>query len=271
MEELNILVKKIENKLSELKSQLIELQKQDIESFKKVVVQMYNISYLDSNDIRFLKTRNEEIANILNWFYLLLKNSIIDHPDHPSLFTVSRYALLEHINSILIDICENENLNIEELNETIPTYETEILKDNEWMCRPYWDSPVGICSSSSNESEEIEELECDSCDYKEKVKKYKPKTYFELIKLVDDKTIKLGDIDISLIDNMSALFFDSNRENFDGIETWDVNHVKHMDSMFKNSKLNVDISHWNINNVETMDNMFDNCYLLPERFKPKKK
>lgn len=158
MKEINILVKKIENKLNELKSKLNKLQKQDIESFKKVVVQIYNIKYLDSNDIVFLKKRNEEIANIMNWFYLLLKNSILEHPNHGSLFTISRYALIEHIDLILIETCENANLDIEELNETIPTYETEILKDNEWMCRPCWDSPVGICSSSSDG---IEELECD--------------------------------------------------------------------------------------------------------------
>lgn len=143
MEELNILVKKIENKLSELKSQLIELQKQDIESFKKTVVQIYNISYLDSNDVRFLKTRNEEIANTIEYFYLLLKNSIIDHPSYGSLFTISRYALLEHIELILIETCENANLDIDVLNETIPTYEIENLKEGEAVVQFCWDSSRG--------------------------------------------------------------------------------------------------------------------------------
>ena len=53
------------------------------------------------------------------------------------------------------------------------------------------------------------------------IKKYKPCSRKELWELVKDDRICLGDIDTSLITDMSWLFCDSIRMNFDGLETWD--------------------------------------------------
>ena len=46
---------------------------------------------------------------------------------------------------------------------------------------------------------------------------YKPCSWAELNKLVQDESVCLGDIDTSLITDMSYLFRDSERENFDGL------------------------------------------------------
>ena len=54
--------------------------------------------------------------------------------------------------------------------------------------------------------------------------KYKPSTKTELQELVKDESVYLGDIDTSLITDMSNLFDRSNvyRRDFSGIESWDV-------------------------------------------------
>lgn len=72
--------------------------------------------------------------------------------------------------------------------------------------------------------------------------KYHPQTKDELQVLVDNIDIYLGDIDTSAITDMSKLFFKSydeydeiiikGRENFDGIELWDVSNVTNMSGMF---------------------------------------
>ena len=76
--------------------------------------------------------------------------------------------------------------------------------------------------------------------------KYHPQTKDELKALVDDESIYLGDIDTSAITDMSKLFFkgyDENydniineRENFDGIEIWNVSNVTDMSYMFSGCK-----------------------------------
>ena len=88
-------------------------------------------------------------------------------------------------------------------------------------------------------------------------KKFQPKTRDELKELVTDETIYLGDIDTSLITYMKELFSFSKREDFSGIETWDVSHVKNMSWMFYGAKFfNHDISKWDVSNVTTMRGMF---------------
>ena len=55
--------------------------------------------------------------------------------------------------------------------------------------------------------------------------KIQPVTNDELKILVQDESIYLGDIDVSLITDMSSLFYDSKRKDFSGIEAWDVSNV----------------------------------------------
>lgn len=91
------------------------------------------------------------------------------------------------------------------------------------------------------------------------MKKYKPKDRFELKDLIRDENIYLGDIDVSEITDMSNLFYNSNRKDFMGIETWDTSKVENMKYMFCgcenfNQPLNFDTS-----KVKTMSYMFYNC------------
>ncbi|WP_157151212.1 BspA family leucine-rich repeat surface protein [Brachyspira sp. SAP_772] len=90
--------------------------------------------------------------------------------------------------------------------------------------------------------------------------KYKPQTKEELQKLVEDESIYLGDIDTSLITDMSNLFHESLRKDFSGIGNWNVNNVTSMRGMFYNCySFNEDISKWNVSNVKNMELLFYNC------------
>lgn len=89
------------------------------------------------------------------------------------------------------------------------------------------------------------------------MKKYTPKTKQELQTLVDDESIYLGDIDTSLITDMSDLFLASERKDFKGIESWNTSKVENMESMFSYAKyFNEDISTWDVTNTYYFSNMF---------------
>ena len=82
--------------------------------------------------------------------------------------------------------------------------------------------------------------------------------------------IKLYDVDTSLITDMSKLFYESKRKDFEGIEDWDVSNVTNMDMMFAYMGYNMlvryssidfdqDLSNWNVSKVTSMNNMFAYC------------
>ncbi|HHP0319350.1 TPA: BspA family leucine-rich repeat surface protein [Campylobacter jejuni] len=90
--------------------------------------------------------------------------------------------------------------------------------------------------------------------------KYFPETKEELKALVKDESIYLGDIDTSKITDMSELFLYSKREDFSGIEKWDVSNATNMRAMFENcTSFNQDISGWDVSSVENFSRMFDNA------------
>ena len=86
---------------------------------------------------------------------------------------------------------------------------------------------------------------------------FQQKTKSELKALVDDQRVNLGEIDTSLIADMSELFKDSDRKDFSGIETWDVSNVLDMSCMFYGAKsFNQSLNDWNVSNVTNMSSMF---------------
>ena len=123
-----------------------------------------------------------------------------------------------------------------------------------------------------------------------------PKTKCELVEIIMNRISKYGDgcdlndIDVSLITDMSYLFFKSkfngniskwNVSNatdmscmflcsfFDQpIGDWDVSKVKNMRSMFYESDFNQDISKWQINKDCNTKGMFEDCP-IKEEYKPK--
>ena len=89
-----------------------------------------------------------------------------------------------------------------------------------------------------------------------------PKIRDELKNIINDRISKegtncdLNDIDISLIKDMSWLFYYS---KFNGdISNWNVSNVKYMHGMFGNSNFNGDISRWDVSNARDMTGMFAN-------------
>lgn len=84
------------------------------------------------------------------------------------------------------------------------------------------------------------------------MKKYKPQSKQELRALCENQEINLGDIDVSLIMDMSELFCKSyilEREDWSGIESWDVSFVLDMSKMFKGVlSFNHCIKSWNVSN-----------------------
>lgn len=86
---------------------------------------------------------------------------------------------------------------------------------------------------------------------------YTPKNKTELIEIVKNKSIPLSDIDTRNITDMSKVFANSKRKNFNGIENWNVSNVINMNSMFKKAiNFNQPLDKWNVGKVENMAFMF---------------
>ncbi len=94
--------------------------------------------------------------------------------------------------------------------------------------------------------------------------KYKPNNKDELKQLISIKTIRLDDIDTSLITDMSELFMESKmidcmgfevfksnaRKDFSGIDSWDVSKVTNMRCMFyKATSFNQPLDSWDLSNI----------------------
>lgn len=93
----------------------------------------------------------------------------------------------------------------------------------------------------------------------QELKKYRPKSKQELKELVANPDVYLGDIDTSLITDMSGLFQNSRRINakFDGIHTWDTSNVTDMSYIFYGAiNFNQPLDSWNVDRVSNMDYMF---------------
>ncbi|WP_096023694.1 DarT ssDNA thymidine ADP-ribosyltransferase family protein [Campylobacter lanienae] len=101
------------------------------------------------------------------------------------------------------------------------------------------------------------------------IKLYAPQSKDELKGLIYDEDIYLGDIDTSSITDMSELFAWSGREDFSGIDNWDVSSVTNMSGMFMNCyNFNQPLNSWDVSNVTKMSGIFDDCKINDEN-KPK--
>lgn len=90
---------------------------------------------------------------------------------------------------------------------------------------------------------------------------YKPVTKRDLRLLVKDNSISLKSIDVSMVKDMGSLFYGANREDFDGIEDWDVSNVESMSRVFKGcEEFNKNLSKWNVSKVKDMSKMFHSCH-----------
>ena len=99
-----------------------------------------------------------------------------------------------------------------------------------------------------------------------------PKTEPELKEIIMNRIVKegpycdLNDIDVSLIKDMSYLFYES---EFNGdISKWDVSKVKDMSHMFERSNFDQDISNWKMIKDCITRYMFVGCPIKDE-YKPK--
>nr|WP_086268878.1 DarT ssDNA thymidine ADP-ribosyltransferase family protein [Campylobacter sp. P0103] len=92
------------------------------------------------------------------------------------------------------------------------------------------------------------------------IKLYAPQSKDELKGLIYDEDIYLGDIDTSAITDMSELFAWSGREDFSGIENWDVSSVTNMSGMFAGREnFNQPLDSWDVSSVANMSWMFSGC------------
>ncbi|WP_096026539.1 DarT ssDNA thymidine ADP-ribosyltransferase family protein [Campylobacter lanienae] len=92
------------------------------------------------------------------------------------------------------------------------------------------------------------------------IKLYAPQSKDELKGLIYDEDIYLGDIDTSAITDMSELFAWSGREDFSGIESWDVSSVTDMSWMFTFCyNFNQPLDNWDVSSVIYMSEMFAGC------------
>lgn len=90
-----------------------------------------------------------------------------------------------------------------------------------------------------------------------------PENIYELEMMIQDDNIPLGSIDIRNITDLSRLFYLYPRDNYSGIEKWNVSHVKNMSEMFKNTaKFYGGISNWDISKVKNMQYMFTYTTLI---------
>ncbi|WP_086224844.1 BspA family leucine-rich repeat surface protein [Campylobacter devanensis] len=90
--------------------------------------------------------------------------------------------------------------------------------------------------------------------------KYHPKYKWQLKLLTLDNSVNLGDIDISAITDMSGLFAWGKREDFSGIESWDVSSVTDMSYMFDGCEnFNQPLENWDVSSVTDMSDMFRGC------------
>src|SRR5690606_34559798 len=80
---------------------------------------------------------------------------------------------------------------------------------------------------------------------------------YKLFERNNDEIIKLPNYIPKSLTDLSYLFYGTGSRHIEGIESWDVSHVRDMSFMFRGAKnFNQDISSWNVSSVTNMSSMF---------------
>lgn len=102
-------------------------------------------------------------------------------------------------------------------------------------------------------------------NFKQKTFTYKPKTWDELVSLIEKLLHERGDepdfndIDISEVESLAAIFSNSNIKSVD-ISKWDTSHIKNMSYMFSGCiYFNGDVGNLDVSNVSETFGMFKDC------------
>lgn len=129
----------------------------------------------------------------------------------------------------------------EYIGEYLEPFEIKVFKDDAYLCTLY--------------SKKILVKKTTTKEYK-----YSPSTREELLELIKKDYIKLDEISTKKIVDMHQLFLFSKRNDFSGINTWDVSNVENMSHMFMGQKhFNEDISSWMPKKLKTANCMFLNA------------
>ncbi|MCV3429831.1 BspA family leucine-rich repeat surface protein [Campylobacter lari] len=139
---------------------------------------------------------------------------------------------------------------------------------SEYSYKTFFASYDELLKAIKQELLKIEQIQHDINNLEQSSKKintnknypYAPTTKEQLIEYVKYKKNSLADVDVSNITDMSYLFENSRRQDFSGIEKWDVSSVTNMKGMFKNAMFfNHDISNWDVSSVTDMSDMFNSA------------
>ncbi|WP_086244219.1 DarT ssDNA thymidine ADP-ribosyltransferase family protein [Campylobacter devanensis] len=159
--------------------------------------------------------------------------------------------------SSMFDGCEN-------FNQPLNNWDVSSVTDTNGMFAGCYDFNQKLDSWRDKLSQELIDELLLICLIERKIvnnkTRYYPKTRDELRSLVRVKSLNLGDIDTRAITDMSELFYENERKDFSGIESWDVSSVTDMRGMFAYcTNFNQPLNNWNVSSVTDMSDMFAHC------------
>ncbi|MBT0880605.1 MULTISPECIES: BspA family leucine-rich repeat surface protein [unclassified Campylobacter] len=254
----------------------------DVSSLRYTDKMFYNCTSLDLKNISF---NNFDVSNLSSLAGMLV--GCINRAEF-----ITRYLKLNFLNGLLLpsntselEFILNDNtipLNLINTSKLANTNFAFTHSDRiDFSGIDSWGNINSYTFANSKASDELlKTLNIEVC---KKNFKYIPATKVELKELVKDENIYLGDIDTSLITDMSYLFYRINRRNFSGINKWNTSNVTNMAGMFYgciyfNESLSLDTRnvtnmvgmfygcesfnqklYFNTSNVESMKTMFCGC------------
>src|SRR5690606_40349873 len=131
---------------------------------------------------------------------------------------------------------------------------------------------INVCSKECNDNSDICKIQIENIDainirigpviegYITEIESWGDLDIVHLYKLFesnDNEIIKLPNYIPKSLTDLSYLFYGTGACRIEGIESWDVSHVRNMSFMFRRAKnFNQDISSWDVSSVTNMSSMF---------------